>query len=164
MWCYTWSGVNLNVILSHLITLKTLKSQKTILALSPESLLQKGSMQKDTLEWLHYLLHIFFLTNFEYCFDKVCSLKTSWNWFMKSLCHFSDWMFVFSFSANSCFTQVVAVLGQEQRCIDMVSAFHFSTYIVRELAIRVHSNLNSICKHYKKCCQGALTRNRFRYI
>ena len=95
---------------------------------------------------------------------QVYLLKASWNWFMKSPYSFSDWTFIFSFSVNSCFSQVVAGLGWESKYVDTANAFYFSTYVVGAVAKRVHKNLKSICKHYRKCYQEVSARNHFWYI
>ena len=99
---------------------------------------------------------------------QVCFLKTSWNGFMKSLCNFSDWPFVFFFfSVNIHFSQVVAGLGLGLKYVDTVSAFHFvvlCTYVVGEAAKGVHNNLKSIRNHCRKCHQGASARNHSWYI
>ena len=60
---------------------------------------------------------------------QVYFLKANWNWFMKSPCSFTDWTFVFSFSVNICFSQVVAGLVWGSKYVDTVGAFHFSTYV-----------------------------------
>ena len=72
--------------------------------------------------------------------------------------------FLFFFSVNSRFSQVAAGLGLGSKYVDTISAFHFNTYVVEEVAKGVHNDLTSIRKHYRKCHQGASAKNHFWYI
>ena len=72
--------------------------------------------------------------------------------------------FLFLFSVNNRFSQVVARLGLGSKYVDTISAFHFSTYVIGEAAKGVHNDLKSIRKHYRKCHQGASAKNHFWYI
>ena len=123
----------------------------------------EGWLGVSSLPPKHKFIAKFWLTAINTVF-QVYLLKANWNWFMKSPCNFSDWTFVSSFSVNSCFSQVVAGLGWGSKYVDTVIAFHFSTYVVGEVARGVHNNLKSICKYYRKCYQEASARNHFWYI